>query len=228
VPSPANPQSLNRYSYCLNNPLKYKDPTGHREIKEEDENGRDTVVVINGKEISDPCTKSTPSLPVTKQTDDGGFWGGVSDRINTSDFNKSYPDPTNYSQAYLNGWHTTDQTIGTIFAVLGAVGLLYARDIYFGDIPTGEPNEPAGLESTVREGYSHLPRNVAEQLAIDAAKADPEAGFRLPTIMNDAKNGWTASEGWVKMQTYSPGGIEVHYNFNTITGATADFKIIGK
>ena len=27
--SPANPQTLNRYSYCLNNPLKYVDPTGH-------------------------------------------------------------------------------------------------------------------------------------------------------------------------------------------------------
>ena len=26
VPNPANPQSLNRYSYCLNNPLKYTDP----------------------------------------------------------------------------------------------------------------------------------------------------------------------------------------------------------
>jgi RHS repeat-associated protein len=30
VPNPANPQSLNRYSYCLNNPLKYTDPTGHQ------------------------------------------------------------------------------------------------------------------------------------------------------------------------------------------------------
>ena len=29
VPNPSNPQSLNRYSYCLNNPLKYTDPTGH-------------------------------------------------------------------------------------------------------------------------------------------------------------------------------------------------------
>ena len=29
VPNPANPQTLNRYSYCLNNPLKYIDPTGH-------------------------------------------------------------------------------------------------------------------------------------------------------------------------------------------------------
>ena len=29
VPDPTNPQSLNRYSYVLNNPLKYTDPTGH-------------------------------------------------------------------------------------------------------------------------------------------------------------------------------------------------------
>jgi RHS repeat-associated protein len=29
VPDPYNPQSLNRYSYCLNNPLKYTDPSGH-------------------------------------------------------------------------------------------------------------------------------------------------------------------------------------------------------
>ena len=29
VPNPANPQSLNRYSYVLNNPLRYTDPTGH-------------------------------------------------------------------------------------------------------------------------------------------------------------------------------------------------------
>jgi len=29
VPSPGNPQSLNRYAYTLNNPLRYTDPTGH-------------------------------------------------------------------------------------------------------------------------------------------------------------------------------------------------------
>jgi RHS repeat-associated protein len=29
VQSPANPQTLNRYSYCANNPLIYTDPTGH-------------------------------------------------------------------------------------------------------------------------------------------------------------------------------------------------------
>ncbi len=30
VPDLVNPQSLNRYSYGLNNPVKYQDPSGHR------------------------------------------------------------------------------------------------------------------------------------------------------------------------------------------------------
>jgi RHS repeat-associated protein len=29
IQNPANPQCFNRYSYCLNNPLKYRDPSGH-------------------------------------------------------------------------------------------------------------------------------------------------------------------------------------------------------
>jgi RHS repeat-associated protein len=32
VPGPANPQSLNRYGYSLNNPLKFIDPSGHAQI----------------------------------------------------------------------------------------------------------------------------------------------------------------------------------------------------
>jgi RHS repeat-associated protein len=35
VPSPANPQSLNRYSYVLNSPLRYTDPTGHAHSQED-------------------------------------------------------------------------------------------------------------------------------------------------------------------------------------------------
>jgi hypothetical protein len=37
VPAPANPQSFNRYSYCLNNPLKYTDPSGYNTVVVEKE-----------------------------------------------------------------------------------------------------------------------------------------------------------------------------------------------
>ena len=36
VQSPYNPQTLNRYSYCLNNPLKYTDPSGHVNVISDD------------------------------------------------------------------------------------------------------------------------------------------------------------------------------------------------
>ncbi len=39
VPNPANPQSWNRYSYTLNSPLNYIDPSGHKACQEQDENG---------------------------------------------------------------------------------------------------------------------------------------------------------------------------------------------
>jgi hypothetical protein len=36
VPNPADPQSLNRYAYGLNNPVKYTDPSGHAECIDEE------------------------------------------------------------------------------------------------------------------------------------------------------------------------------------------------
>ncbi len=36
IPDVYNPQSLNRYSYVLNNPLKYTDPSGHGECEDAD------------------------------------------------------------------------------------------------------------------------------------------------------------------------------------------------
>lgn len=36
MPEPGNPQNLNRYSYTLNNAIKYSDPTGHRVCEDED------------------------------------------------------------------------------------------------------------------------------------------------------------------------------------------------
>ena len=36
IPNPANPQADNRYTYSLNSPLRFTDPTGHRECGQRD------------------------------------------------------------------------------------------------------------------------------------------------------------------------------------------------
>jgi RHS repeat-associated protein len=46
IPSPANPQSWNRFSYVNNNPVRYNDPTGHRNCEEDGYNC--------GKHVIDP------------------------------------------------------------------------------------------------------------------------------------------------------------------------------
>jgi RHS repeat-associated protein len=51
VPSPTNPQNLNRYSYALNNPLKYTDPTRHDQIIVTggvNSNGETWYIIYNG------------------------------------------------------------------------------------------------------------------------------------------------------------------------------------
>jgi hypothetical protein len=61
IPSYANPQDLNRYSYVNNNPLRYTDPTGHMHIQEEGEK----------KGCSNPryCQGGKPKLPDKKKDD---------------------------------------------------------------------------------------------------------------------------------------------------------------
>ena len=52
VPSYANPQSLNRFSYVTNNPLKYTDPSGHRACST-DEECKEMGITSSGKTYLD-------------------------------------------------------------------------------------------------------------------------------------------------------------------------------
>ena len=52
-------------------------------------------------------------------------------------------------------------------------------------------------------------------------KENPEYGNRLLLTMKDSR--WPAEDGWVKMEQ-TVDGVEVHYVYNTRTGAADDFK----
>jgi RHS repeat-associated protein len=56
VPQPGNPQSLNRYSYSANNPLRFVDPSGHYECEGANNcNGPDPVLPSAPPAYSGPC-----------------------------------------------------------------------------------------------------------------------------------------------------------------------------
>jgi hypothetical protein len=79
-----------------------------------------------------------------------------------------------------------------------------------------------GAEAAASTGRTEA-ANLSEKLAMESAQADPEAGMRLAVTMSDSN--WPASAGWVKM-AQNINGVEVHYVYNTVSEATADFKFV--
>jgi len=74
VPDPYDPQSLNRYSYARNNPLKYVDPDGHS-YGEVEQGGK---IDLAGETVSGkPVDNSIADLSTPETTDSRLSWGAL-------------------------------------------------------------------------------------------------------------------------------------------------------
>jgi RHS repeat-associated protein len=78
VPEPGNPQALNRYSYVLNNPLRYVDPTGQAECVDEECNW--VIHPVSGRIIQrGPATSPPPPAGYDPAESVQQAWGLVQD-----------------------------------------------------------------------------------------------------------------------------------------------------
>ncbi|MBW1982133.1 MAG: RHS repeat-associated core domain-containing protein [Deltaproteobacteria bacterium] len=105
VPALYDPQSLNRYSYCRNNPLRYVDPSGHVEDDTTEADGKDTENE-GGKDTGD--------------TEEKGFIGKL------LDWAKDYGSPDRNKDGYI-----TDQEVHESFvrAAIAAAAAVFGIEI---------------------------------------------------------------------------------------------------
>lgn len=83
-----------------------------------------------------------------------------------------------------------------------------------------------GLPSQAGRGKSrggqHEPTNLREKLAMEEVMTNPAKGMSLEGKNTDPR--WPAEEGWEKW-VQNVNGIEIHYQYNPITGEFDDVKI---
>ena len=75
VPDPYDPQTLNRYSYCRNNPLVYVDPSGHIFLIDDILIGAAIGAAIGG--ITSAATGGDIAMGMLTGAISGAFFGGV-------------------------------------------------------------------------------------------------------------------------------------------------------
>jgi hypothetical protein len=94
VPDLFDPQSLNRYSYCLNNPLKFVDPSGHgpgdydwyMAAVSAAASGNDQAAILAAEIAADSNGQDTDYSPFTKTDDFSVSRGGVCVETQYDDF----------------------------------------------------------------------------------------------------------------------------------------------
>ena len=91
VPNPANPQSLNRFSYVLNNPVRYTDPTGHRLEEgagfEPDPNyWRDLTWWLVREVNQDAASSEVLYIQLQNQSASAGLWGASAKAVAYHEF----------------------------------------------------------------------------------------------------------------------------------------------
>jgi hypothetical protein len=125
-------------------------------------------------------------------------------------------------------------TAGATLAVSGsaatgnALSSFYANQNSYREIRANRMNAESGaggMGSTGKTGRT-IPNNLNEQLAMKQVQSDPLNGAtKIPIELKDSR--WPTNEGWVKMQNVvktTEGNVTIHFNYNTNTGAMADFK----
>ena len=201
----SSPQLINPYSYCVNNPLSKVDPNGkHPKLFSE------VVAFIPVFGVSYTLTE------------------GVYHLFDQSELHDE-ESLDNWKGRMLNSCAAT-----LIAGDLMAAARLQGNEEIFTRVPSSVRIQERGVPvpETKLLGFEHSggyieSQNLREQLAMEQVMSRPEAGRFLALGKGMTDTRWPAEAGWIKMfqdVTLTDVKYQVHYLYNTQTGAWADFK----
>jgi RHS repeat-associated protein len=203
-----DPQSWNAYTYALNQPGRYTDPTGRDPADCYSEPGG-SVVCYSPERVD----VVAPPLP------EAGDWheaDGPSDLDRSSTITQVADLANNVNMFTLFFMNLPLLEHGP--SPSGSGGRQAMPEVAaLEELAVGR--SAASLASTGRTTATSL----AEQLAMQQAKSNPAAGSVIPLRGGMKDPRWPASGGWVKMRQ-NVNGVEIHYLRNTRTSETLDFK----
>ncbi len=178
VPSPGDPQTLNRYSYCRNNPQLFVDPTGHFSILSFFENlfagfvGGATLFLTAGNAILAGMAAGAVSGAFSgdiKNVVQGAVTGGV-----TGGMMGGLPGPAQFAVAAGGLGYSVAKNGPDQLAYFGA-GLVGGAIGYYGAGAIGGDVGPAAMGGPSSGGYRQANANVPDLM-------------RMPEdVMNDLK-----------------------------------------
>ncbi|HQL01413.1 MAG TPA: RHS repeat-associated core domain-containing protein [Smithellaceae bacterium] len=143
VPYPFNPQSLNRYSYCRNNPMIYVDPSGHFDIQmyygDEPAGGFDPTYSSDFN--ADFSQSYTEGFYNTVAVNNSTFSGGPSNTGFTQNSLSHIAPGSNNDQGGESSVSNSSQ-VGPANSVVGQVaGVVTAKAGVYNSVLTGEARE---------------------------------------------------------------------------------------
>jgi RHS repeat-associated protein len=232
VPDPTNPQSLNRYSYALNNPIRLFDPTGNYTEYRDDEGNwhaeldEVTVRPNTGIEPAGFFASVTNSVADWFSSSDGFVDNNPVNWIDSSGLYRSHwllralvPGQVawdNAMTAFENGHYLNAGLSAT--AMLGEQALVA---VTFGQSSLVKQ----GGQCTAKAVSRKEPLNLAEQLTMEEAKGG--AGTRI--MQGNIKDPLYPENIWEKMQHIhldlnTGKNIVIHYWQNLVTGIRSGYK----
>jgi hypothetical protein len=153
IPSYANPQDLNRYSYVNNNPLRYNDPTGHMRVTDYD---------LSKNKASLSCSKNSEycnnGKPMTKAElkavwDQKQYRNKHPIRALLEDAAKNKLTPLILSTVQEVG--SVVQDAGLILTLTGE-GAPIGAAVFIGGYIVGRTAGVLGTADTIYQYYNHL------------------------------------------------------------------------